>query len=382
MKTLNTLGLGLLLSSSLVSLQAQAEDVKIGMITTLSGGGSHLGVDTRDGFLLAVEQAGRDDVEVLVKDDAQKPDVAKSLADEFMQRDNVDLLTGIIFSNLAMAVVPGTVRQGTFYISPNAGPSDLAGRMCHENYFNVAYQNDNLHGAMGAYMKEQGFERPILLAPNYPAGTDALAGFKHLYENEVVDEIYTQLGQTDYAAEIAQIRSSEADSLFFFLPGGMGISFMKQWESSSVDMPVFGAAFSFDETLIKAVGSAAIGAKNTSSWAYDLDNETNRAFVESYREAYDRMPTLYAAQGFDTANLILAALDKAHPSDQEAFREALREADFDSVRGEFRFGSNHHPIQDIYVREVVEGDDGQPTNRLVGLAIEDIQDVYAADCTM
>lgn len=382
MNKITAVGLGLLLSTGLASFQAQADEVKIGMITTLSGGGSHLGVDIRDGFMLAIEQSGRDDIEVLIKDDAQKPDVAKSLADEFMQRDEVDILTGIVWSNLAMAVVPSVVRQGTFYLSPNAGPSDLAGRMCHENYFNAAYQNDNLHAAMGAYMKEQGFERPILVAPNYPAGTDALAGFKYLYENDVVDEIYTQLGQTDYAAEIAQIRSSDADSVFMFLPGGMGISFMKQYQGSGVELPVFGAAFSFDEIIIQAVGSAAIGAMNTSLWAYDLDNETNHAFVESFRDTYERTPTLYAAQGFDTANLLLSALEKAHPSDQDAFREALREADFDSVRGEFRFGPNHHPIQDIYVREVVEGDDGKPTNRLVGIAVEDIQDIYAADCQM
>ncbi|MDN7131914.1 ABC transporter substrate-binding protein [Halomonas sp. MC140] len=380
MKQITRLGLGLLLSSSLVT--AHADDVKIGMITTLSGGGSHLGVDVRDGFMLALEQSGRDDVEVLIQDDARRPDLARSLANELMQRDDVDILTGIIWSNLAMAVVPAVVRQGTFYLSPNAGPSDLAGRMCHENYFNVAYQNDNLHGAMGAYMREQGYERPIIMAPNYPAGTDALAGFKHLYEGEVVDELYTQMGQTDYAAEIAQIRASDADSLFFFLPGGMGISFMKQWEGSGVDMPIFGAAFSFDEILIKAVGSAAIGARNTSLWAYDLENDANERFVEGFREAYGRTPTLYAAQGYDTANLILSALEVAHPDDKDAFREALRAADFDSVRGDFRFGPNQHPIQDIYVREVVEGDDGQPTNRLLGIAIEDIQDVYFEECQM
>ncbi|MDY7115606.1 ABC transporter substrate-binding protein [Halomonas sp. SSL-5] len=380
MKQLARLGLGLLLATGLAT--AHAEEVKIGMITTLSGGGSHLGVDVRDAFLLAIEQSGRDDVEVLVQDDARKPDLARNLANEFMQRDNVDIMTGIIWSNLAMAVVPSVVRQGTFYLSPNAGPSDLAGRMCHENYFNVAYQNDNLHGAMGAWMREQGYQNPIIMAPNYPAGTDALAGFKHLFEGEVADELYTQMGQTDYAAEIAQIRASDADSLFFFLPGGMGISFMKQWQNAGVEMPVFGAAFSFDEILIKAVGEAAIGARNTSLWAYDLDNATNHAFVESFREAYGRMPTLYAAQGFDTANLILSALEKAHPDDQDAFREALREADFDSVRGEFHFGPNQHPIQDIYIREVVAGEDGEPTNRLLGIAVEDIQDVYHVDCKM
>ncbi len=231
-------------------------DVKIGMITTLSGGGSHLGIDVRDGFELALEQAGRDDIELIVQDDARKPDLAKQIADEMVQRDQVDIMTGIIWSNLALAVVPPVTRQGIFYISPNAGPSQLAGENCHENYFNVAWQNDDLHAAMGAYMAREGLERPFILAPNYPAGTDALTGFKRGYGGEVAGELYTKLGQTDYAAEIAQIRAADADSVFFFLPGGMGIAFMKQYAGAGVDLPVFGPAFSFDEVILGAVGDA------------------------------------------------------------------------------------------------------------------------------
>ncbi|WP_394168801.1 ABC transporter substrate-binding protein [Saccharospirillum alexandrii] len=380
MKKVMNAGLGLLMATA-IAAPTQAENVKIGMITTLSGGGAHLGVDARDGFMLAIEQAGRDDVEVLIQDDAQKPDVAKSLADEFVQREEVDIMTGIIWSNLAMAVVPSVVRQGTFYLSVNAGPSDLAGRLCHENYFNVAWQNNSLHEAMGEYMSTEGFENAFILAPNYPAGTDALEGFKARYTGEVANEVYTQLGQTDYAAEIAQIRASGADSVFYFLPGGMGIAFMKQYAGSGVDIPVYGPAFSFDEIIIGAIGDAAIGVRNTSQWAYDLDNAANQAFVSSFREKHGRTPTLYASQGYDTARLILAALDDAHPDDADAFREALRAADFDSVRGDFRFGANHHPIQDIYVREIVASGDGV-TNQLVGVAVEDMQDVYVDQCSM
>ena len=364
----------------LAAAPAMAE-TKIGMITTLSGGGSHLGIDARDAFMLAVEEAGNPDVVVIEKDDAQKPDVAKSLADELIQKDGVDILTGIIWSNLAMAVVPGAVRQGVFYVSVNAGPSQLAGKGCHENYFNAAYQNDNLHEAMGAYMKEQGFEKPFILAPNYPAGKDSLTGFKRLYEGEPVAEIYTQLGQTDYAAEIAQIRASGADSVFFFLPGGMGIAFMKQYAGAGVEIPVFGPAFSFDEIILGAVGDAAIGVKNTAEWSHDLDNAKSKAFVEAFRAKYDRTPTIYAAQTYDAANLILSAIEKADPKDKDAFRAALKAAEFDSVRGEFRFGNNNHPIQDIYVREVVAGE-GKPTNKLVGVAVKQRQDVYAAECEL
>jgi branched-chain amino acid transport system substrate-binding protein len=369
-------------ATALMAGQAVAE-MKVGMITTLSGGGAGLGIDVRDGFLLALKQAGDAGaaVEVVVEDDQQKPDVAVQLADKMIQSDQVDLLTGIIFSNLAMAVVPAAVAQGKFYLSPNAGPSALAGENCHPNYFNVAWQNDNLHEAAGAYANSAGHVNTFILAPNYPAGTDALNGFKRFYEGELAGEIYTQLGQTDYAGEIAQIRASGADSVFFFLPGGMGIAFMKQYAESGVDIPVIGPGFSFSQDILAAVGDAALGVRNTAQWSPDLDNAANKAFVESFQAEYGRLPSLYASQGFDTANLILSAMAKADVSDADAFRAALREADFASTRGDFAFGPNHHPIQDIYVREVVkEGD--VITNRIVGVALEDRGDAFAEQCKM
>ncbi|WP_171131125.1 MULTISPECIES: ABC transporter substrate-binding protein [unclassified Ruegeria] len=356
-------------------------DTKIGMITTLSGGGAGLGIDVRDGFMLAISQSGRDDVEVVIEDDQRKPDIAVQLSDKMIQSEKVDIMTGIIWSNLAMAVVPAATAQGVFYLSPNAGPSALAGQGCHPNYFNVAWQNDNLHEAAGAYANSAGYGNSFILAPNYPAGKDALTGYKRFFEGELAGELYTELGQTDYAAEIAQIRASGADSVFFFLPGGMGISFLKQYADSGVDLPVVGPAFSFDQGILQAVGGAALGVVNTSQWNKDLDNATNAAFVESFQAEYGRLPSLYASQGFDTANLILSALDVASPDDADAFREALRAADFDSTRGDFVFGPNHHPIQTIYAREVVQEGDVF-TNKLLGAALENHADAYAGDCKM
>lgn len=379
-KSLQRLALGLAVAGSM-SAPAAADDLKIGMITTLSGGGSSLGIDVRDGFMLALKQSGETGIEVLVEDDAQKPDIAKQIADKFIQRDKVDILTGIIWSNLAMAVVPAALRDGVFYISPNAGPSQLAGKLCHPHYFNVAWQNDNLHEAMGGYLQDNGFEKPFILAPNYPAGTDALTGFKRFYTGALAGEIYTQLGQTDYAAEIAQIREADPDSIFFFLPGGMGIAFVKQYAQSGLEVPLFGPAFSFDQGILGAVGDAALGVKNTSQWSKDLDNAANKAFVESFQKEYGRLPSLYASQGYDSANLILAARKQAEPADKEAFQKALEAADFASVRGSFKFDASHHPIQDIYVREVVkEGD--VLTNRIVGVGLKQHSHAYLADCKM
>lgn len=363
------------------STMADGDGLKVGMITTLSGGGAGLGIDVRDGFMLAIKQSGADNIEVVIEDDQRKPDIAVQLADKMIQSENVDVMTGIIWSNLAMAVVPSATAQGKIYLSPNAGPSPLAGRGCHPNYFNVAWQNDSLHNGGGAYASSAGYKNVFIMAPNYPAGTDALNGFKALYEGDVAAEIYTKLGQTDYAAEIAQIRASGADAVYFFLPGGMGISFLKQYSGSGVDIPLIGPAFSFDQGILQAVGAAALGVRNTSQWNKDIDTPVNQAFVSSFEAEYGRLPSLYASQGFDTANLLLSAMDSASISDMDAFRAALKAADFASVRGDFKFGSNNHPIHDVYIREVVQEGDIF-TNKIIAKVLDDHGDPYAKDCQM
>lgn len=245
----------------------------------------------------------------------------------------------------------------------------------------MAWQNDNLHEGAGAYAKGAGFKKSFILAPNYPAGKDALTGYKRTYGGELAGEVFTKLGQKDYAAEIAQIRASGADSVFFFLPGGMGISFMKQYAASGVDIPLVGPAFSFDQGILQAVGAAALGVKNASQWSKDIDNPTNKAFVDSFQKEYGRLPSLYASQGFDTANLLLSAMGKANVKDADAFRAALKQADFMSTRGSFKFSSNNHPIQDIYIREVIKEGDVY-TNKIVSTALSNHGNVYEADCKM
>jgi branched-chain amino acid transport system substrate-binding protein len=359
--------------------EAHGGKVKVGMITTLSGGGAGLGIDVRDGFMLAIK--GDDMIEVVTEDDQQKPDIAVQLADKMIQSEKVDVLTGIIWSNLAMAVVPAATAQGKFYLSPNAGPSALAGKGCNAKYFNVSWQNDAFNEAAGTWANDNDINKVFLMAPNYPAGQDMIAGFKRTYTGDVIDEVYTTLGQTDYAAEIAQIRASDADTVYFFLPGGMGISFMKQYAGSGVDKAVMGPAFSFDQGILGAIGDAAIGVKNTSHWSKDIDNEANKKFVADFQAEYGRLPSLYAAQGYDTALLLMSAMGKADIADADAFQAALEEADFASVRGKFSFAPNHHPIQDIYMREVIkEGD--VVTNKIIGVAETDHSDVYGADCQM
>jgi branched-chain amino acid transport system substrate-binding protein len=366
------------------------EPVKIGMVTTLSTKAGYLGEDVRDGFKLAIAQEdgmlGGVPVELLVEDDGRDPGKAKQIADRFVKRDNVKIMTGIIFSNVALAVVPKVVRGEVLYISPNAGPSDLAGKGCNENYFNVAYQNDNLDEVVGKYVSDSGFKNVYLLAPNYPAGKDHLAGFKRYYTGKISGEVYTKLGQSDYAAEISALRAAKPDAVFFFLPGGMGINFIKQYSQAGLNktIPVFGPAFSFDERLLGAVGAAAKGVKNGSQWTHDLDNPANKQFVEAFRAAYDRTPTLYASQGYEAARLIGSAL-KSVGGDVTKFdqlRAAVRKADFESVRGQFAFTTNQHPVQNLYIREVVEDGKGGYTNQTLKAVFTSHGNAYVDDCRM
>ena len=373
-----------------VSLAIAADPVKIGMISTLSTKAGYLGEDIRDGFKLAIAmqdgKLGGVPVELLVDDDGRKPEKGRQIAERFIKRDKAKILTGIVFSNVAMAVVPKVVRQGVFYISPNAGPSMLAGKGCNPNYFNVAWQNDNLSEVVGQYVQNKGLKNVYLLAPNYPAGKDALAGFKRFFRGQIAGEVYTTLGQSDYAAELATLRAAKPDAVFFFLPGGMGINFLKQYAQAGLKdtIPVFGPAFSFDERILKAVGDAAVGVVNGSQWSVDLDVPANTEFVAAFNKAYGRTPTLYAGQGYDDAMLIGSALKAVNGdmSKTDEFRAALARANFSSVRGAFKFGPNHHPIQDIYVREVTKDGQGNYTNRILEKVFTDHQDAYAGECTM
>jgi branched-chain amino acid transport system substrate-binding protein len=377
-------GVGIMLST----LCYGAEPVKIGMITTLSTKAGYLGEEIRDGFKLAIDQEngklGGVPVELLVEDDGAKPEKGKQIAERFIKKDNIKIMTGIVFSNVAMAVVPKVVRDDVLYLSANAAPSMLAGKECNPNYFSVSYQNDNLDEVVGQYVTETGHKSVYLIAPNYPAGKDHLAGFKRYYKGTIAGEVYTKLGQSDYAAELAALRAAAPEAVFFFLPGGMGINFLKQYSQAGLNqtIPLYGPAFSFDERLLEAVGAAALGVKNGSQWTHDLDNPANHEFVAAYKKAYGRTPTLYAAQGYDTARLIASALKvTGGVDDLAAVRAALKKADFASVRGNFSFGKNQHPIQDIYIREVIQTETGF-TNKTIKKVFSNHVDAYAEECKM
>lgn len=369
---------------------ADAAELKIGMLTTLSGPGSGLGVDVRDGFRLALRHLGGGiggvPTVVVEADDQRKPEVAVQKTEEMVTREGIFVMTGQVWSNLALAMMPTLARGQVFFVSPNAGPSVLAGKQCNPWFFNVAWQNDNNHEATGAWVQRQGFKKLYLLAPNYPAGKDALTGFKRYYKGEVAGEVYTSLEQLDFAAELANLRAARPDAIYFFFPGGQGINFLKQYAQAGLkdQIPLFGPAFSLGQDILPAVGDAALGAYNGSQWSPDLDNPLNRKFVAEFRQAYGRLPSLYASQGYDTALVLDAAVRAAGSGweSKDTFRNALRNVRIDTTRGPFRFNRNHFPIQDYYVRQVVRLEDGTITNKLVGKIFENHEDAYVGECGM
>jgi branched-chain amino acid transport system substrate-binding protein len=377
---------GMVLASS-----ASAEErLKIGIITTLSAAaGAVPGQQQRNGFELAVKtlggKLGGREAEILVADDELKPDVAVTKVKAFIGRDKVAFVVGPIFSNILAAIVKPVTEANVFLISPNAGTSSFAGKDCNPNLFVTSYQNDQVHEVLGQYAQESGMKKVVIIVPNYQAGKDAAAGFKHKFTGEVADEIYVPLGQLDYSAELTRIAAANPDAIFAFTPGGMGVNFVKQFRQSGLaDKITFLSAFTVDESTLPAQQDAALGMFAGSDWAPDLDNPQNRAFVEAYLKEYNAVPATYAFQAYDAAMLIDSALrtTKDNVADADALRTALKRAEFTSARGAFKFNNNHYPIQDFYLTKVGKRPDGRYETEIVKKVFTNYGDSYAKDCPM
>lgn len=371
-----------------MALPAAAQELRIGLMSTLTGPQAVTGQHLRDGFMLGVEHAGGKlgglETKITTVDDQLKPDVAVQEVEGLLKRDNVNIVAGVVYSNILMAVYKPVVESDAFLISANAGPAPVAGSRCSENFFNTSWQNDQTHGAVGKYVSDSGIKKVFLLAPNYQAGKDGLTGFKRHFKGEVVDEVYTKLGQLDFSAEIAKIQSAKPDAVYTFMPGGMGVNLVKQYAQAGLKdkIPLF-SAFTVDETTLPATEDAGLGLLSASIWAPDMDNAANKRFVEDFRKKYGYVPSYFAAQAYDAARLIDAAVKQAGGvKDKAKLRDALRHAKFDSVRGSFAFNKNHFPISDFYLVEAAKLPDGAPAMLKRKLVFEKYADDYAAECPM
>ena len=365
---------------------AAQEKLKIGLVLSLSGPAATLGQQARDGFNLAVKDlggkmAGRD-VEVIVIDDELKPDVAVTKVKGLLERDKVDFVVGPIFSNIALAIEKPIVESQTFLISPNSGPSKLAGKDCSPYFFVTSYQNDQVHQVLGKVAQDRGYKRVFILVPNYPAGKDAAAGFKIDFKGEV-EEAYVPLQTLDFQSELSRIAAANPDAVFTFMPGGMGVNLVKQYKQAGLAERIpFLSAFTVDESTLPAQQDAAVGLFGGANWAPNLDLPQNKKFVSAYEAAYNVVPGTYAFQAYDAAMLIDSAVKatKGDLSNKDAVRAALKKADFTSLRGAFKFNTNGYPIQDFYLVKAAKRPDGKYETEIVEKVFSNFGDQFAKDC--
>lgn len=367
---------------------AAQEPVKIGALLSLSGGFASPSKDMLEGMQLSLEHRGNKmggrPVDLIVRDDQGKPELAVETANKLTRGDTVDFVTGAGLSNIMMAVYRPITASGTFLIGSNSGPAPVAGKDCSPYFFSASWQNDQTAEVMGDYLTKKGVNDVFILAPNYQAGKDLLAGFKRTFKGKILEEVYTPLSQTDFSAEISRVRAAAPKAVFVFFPGAWGVQWTKQYSQAGLDktIPLY-SAFTLDEVSIRAIGDASVGMFAAAHWAGDIKNAANAKFVKDFKAKFGRAPSAYAAQGYDSIQVIAAAVDelKGDLKDKKKTEAALKLAKFDSVRGGFKYNNNHFAIQDFYLTKVEKTGD-ELTLSTVSKAVEQAKDVYAAECPM
>ena len=369
---------------------ASAQDkVRIGLIYTLTGPAAVLGQQSKNGFELAVKELGGKmggkEVQLFIADDGLKPATAIEKVRELIDRDHVDFVVGPIFSNVLQAIHKPVMDAGKILISTNAGASSFAGSACNPNFFVTSYQNDQIFETLGKVATDRKYKRVFAMVPNYQAGKDALAGFKRTYKGQIVEEALVPLKSLDFQANLSKLSSLHPDALFTFMPGGLGISLIKQFNQAGLKgkVPIL-SAFTADEATLPALGAAADGIYGALTWAPDTNNPQNKKFVADYEAAYHAIPASYAMQAYDAAKLIDSAVRavKGNLSNEKAVSAALRKADFHSVRGAFKFNVNGYPIQDFYLTKVAKRPDGKYQTSIAEKVLANNADAYAKNCKL
>jgi branched-chain amino acid transport system substrate-binding protein len=369
---------------------AEGNAIKIGYVATFSGPLGVVGKDMRDAFELALDRLGHKmaghPVEVIYEDDQFKSEVGKQKTDKLIESDHVDILTGYIASNVLLASLQSAVNAKTFIISQNAGPSQIAGELCSPWFFSTSWQGDQVPQAIGEYLNQKGVKTLFVMAPNYAAGKDVVAGVTSEFKGKVVAEEFTKWPtQLDFSAELAKARAAKPDAVFAFYPGAAGAQFLTQYVQSGLKgkIPLY-TAFTIDALSLPKVKDAALGVAMAQHWGADLPNKANQEFVADFRKKYGRLPSFYAAQAYDAANLIASAVTAVggDVSKKDAMRAAMEKANYASVRGPYRYGNNHFPIENFYLQEAVKEADGSYVIKTVATILKDHQDRYHDKCPM
>ena len=384
------------IASTMLATPSIGDEVKIGFVTTLTTGGAVIGNDMKKAVDLAVEHMGGKmgdlDINVIYGDDGFKPETGKQATDKLVKQDDVDFVAGYIWSHVLLASRKSVLDAGKFLISSNAGPSAMAGKLCHKNFFSTSWQNDQTPMALGEVLNQQGVKSLYIMAPNYAAGKNMVAGVERTFKGKILGKDLTKWGadaQLDFSAELAKAKASGAEGIFVFYPGKAGGAFIKQYQQAGLrdSMPLY-SVFTVDALSLPKLQAAGfqdvIGSMTTQEWDPTLDNAQNAKFVADFKAKYGSYPSFYAAQSYDTMFLINSAIEAVGGdlSDTDGMRAAMESASYPSVRGDYTYGKNHHPIQNFYLREVVVDGDGNWTTKVVSTVFEAHQDPYASECSL
>ena len=368
---------------------AQDKEVRVGFMNGYPGGRGIFGRDQRDGFLLALDHLGGKfgglPAKIVHGDTQHKPDVGRQVMDKFIKHDKVHFVAGITWSNVLAATYKQALNAKTFLISTNAGWSKLSGSLCNPYFFRASWNNDDTPEAMGQALQAENLQNVWLMAPNYQAGKDMIAGYKRYYKGKIAGQTLYKLGQNDFQAELSQIRAAKPGAIFAFAPGGMGIALTKQYKAAGLDkqFKLF-TVFAVDWMTLGAYGKSAIGNFHTSFWNADSKNPANVKFKADYKKKYKRNASMFAVQGYDAALLIDLGVRgaKGKLSDKDAIRDSMRTANINSPRGGFQFNNNHNPIQNYYKREVVADAKGNPIIVTRETVFRGHKDAYHKQCKM
>ena len=384
--------------AAFASAPARADEapVKLGIVTTLTGASGSVGREVVDGLNLAIEQVGGSiaghKIELVVEDDAASPDLGRQKAEKLARDSDIDIIAGFNWTNVILAARKPVLDAGKILFSLNPGPSELAGKLCSPNFISIRSQTDVAPMQSGDMLNQLGVKKLFIMAPNYSAAKDVIGGMERTYKGEVVGRALTKWGddpQMDFSAELANVKASGADAVYAFFPGRPGAAFARQFDQAGLTGKVkMVTIWTLDQLSLPQLQSASVnsvmGSISNEAWVQDIDTPENKKFVDGFKQKYGRLPSNYAAQGYDFIPAVKAAIEHTggNPHDVKAIAAALHKADYKSIRGPFHYTPNGMPVNPFYQQKVVALPDGTWTLAIVSKVSDGVPDPYVGDCKL
>ena len=377
-----TTAVGLAAATSFIPMRpsiGQQAKVKVGLLLPYTGTYAALGHNITDAMKLGFAEAGNKlggrEFEIIQVDSEADPAKAAANTNKLIVGAKVDFLSGPVHSGVAMAMAKIAREEGTITIVSNAGANAVTREMCGSNIFRTSFSNWQVCYPMGVEMARRGLKRVASVTWNYAAGKEMIGAFREGFEKgggSVTKEILVPFPNVEFQANLTEIASLQPDAVFAFFAGAGAVKFVKDYAEAGLKarIPLYGAGFLTDGTL-RAQGQAAEGVFTTLHYADSLALPANIRFREAFKKSVNRDADVYAVQGYDTAKLLIRAMEsvKGDTGATKALIAGMEQVQFDSPRGPWHFSKSHNPVQDIYLREVKNGD-----NAVVGIAQKAVSD--------